>query len=442
MRKRILGAILFAASLAFLVPRPASATVSVSISYFQQELAPYGEWVVVSRYGRVWRPTVVAAGWRPYSYGEWIYTDYGWTWVSYDRFGDDCFHYGTWVWADTYGWCWEPGYVWSPAWVTWAYTDFYIGWAPVPASFDFAVTGYAGSPVVLSQSSYVFVPVNQFVGTNVSSAVVPATQNAGILTHAQKVTHFSVAGGVVHTGGPSVAFVERVSGKRVARASLGVAGHTIRPARIATAGVVSGKRVRVTAPARERVIAAKGTKAPATKAMKATRVKQAKALQKKEAKPSKLARAAPGKGATAGRVKSTPPKQASKMTAPSRGKAKAAPKQVARLERKEPRRAVAAKPREEKRTAMAAKSPRTDVRREKAIAPPREAAPRIVEKQRVNPPAPRAERREEGRIAAGAPRAEGPRPARAEGPPPRAEKPQPQQAPQGQPAPKKEKEKK
>ena len=442
MRKRILGAILFAASLAFLVPRTASATVSVSISYFQRELAPYGDWVVVGRYGRVWRPTVVAAGWRPYTDGEWIYTDYGWTWVSYDRFGDDCFHYGTWVWADTYGWCWEPGYVWSPAWVTWAYTDSYIGWAPVSASFDFAVTGYAGSPVVVSQSSYVFVPVNQFVGTNVSNVVVPSTQNAGILTQAHKVTRFSVAGGVVHTGGPSPAFVERVSGKRVARASLGVAGHAIRPVKIAAAaGAISGKKIRVTAPARERLVAAKGTKTPATKTMKATRVKEAKAFQKKEARPSKLARAAPGKGTKAERVKSAPPKQASKMTAPSRGKAKAAPEQAARLERKEPKRVIAAKPREEKRTAMAAKSPRTEVRREKAVAPPREAAPRIVEKQRVNPPAPRAERREEGRVAAGAPRAEGPRPARAEAPQPRAEKPPPQQAPHNQPAPKKEKEK-
>ena len=320
--------------------------------------------------------------------------------------------------------------------MTWAYTDSYIGWAPVPASFDFSVTGYVGSPVVVSQSSYVFVPVNQFVGTNVSGVVMPAAQNAGILTQAHKTTHFSVADGVVHAGGPSAAFVERVSGKRVARASIGVAGHAIRPVKIAAAaGVVAGKRVRVTAPARERLVAAKGTKMAATKAIKATRVKEAKAFQKKEARPAKLARAAPGKGTKAERVKSAPPRQASWMTAPSRGKEKAAPKKVARLERKEPKRAIAAKPREEKRTAMAARSPRTEVRREKATAPPREGAPRIVEKQRVNP-APRAERREEGRMAAGAPRAEGPRPARAEAPPPRAEKPPPQAAPQNQPGPK------
>src|SRR5262245_3478378 len=124
MKTKIAAAVLFAACMT-LIPRPAEATVSVSITFFHQELAPYGRWVYTPAYGEVWYPTAVAAGWAPYVDGEWVYTDCGWTWVSYDPFSDP-YHYGTWVWVDPYGWCWEPGYVWGPAWVTWAWTDTYV----------------------------------------------------------------------------------------------------------------------------------------------------------------------------------------------------------------------------------------------------------------------------------------------------------------------------
>jgi hypothetical protein len=60
----------------------------------------------------IWYPTSVRSGWAPYVDGEWVYTDYGWTWVSADPF-DAPFHYGTWVWVADYGWAWEPGYVWG-----------------------------------------------------------------------------------------------------------------------------------------------------------------------------------------------------------------------------------------------------------------------------------------------------------------------------------------
>ena len=181
MRHKAAAAILFAGTLALLAPRHASAAWSVSISYFHEELAPYGRWVSATAYGDVWCPTV-AAGWQPYVYGEWAYTDYGWTWVSYDPFGADPFHYGTWVWIDPYGWCWVPGTVWGPAWVTWAYTDSYIGWACLPPSFEITAAGYSGSPVVVPQTQYVFVPAASFVGTRVSSVRVPVQQNGGILT--------------------------------------------------------------------------------------------------------------------------------------------------------------------------------------------------------------------------------------------------------------------
>jgi hypothetical protein len=66
----------------------------VDISVFYDELAPYGRWFTLDGYGWVWTPYGVSASWRPYTYGYWVYTDYGWTWVSRWRWGWAPFHYG------------------------------------------------------------------------------------------------------------------------------------------------------------------------------------------------------------------------------------------------------------------------------------------------------------------------------------------------------------
>src|SRR4051794_2198798 len=50
--------------------------------YFEQDLAPYGEWTEVSDYGRVWRPQHVDRDWQPYTRGHWVSTvDNGWLWA-------------------------------------------------------------------------------------------------------------------------------------------------------------------------------------------------------------------------------------------------------------------------------------------------------------------------------------------------------------------------
>lgn len=91
--------------------------------------AEQGTWVPASPWGRVWRPHVVV-GWRPYTYGHWAWSPYGWTWVSSEPWGW-AFHYGRWSWLDGYGWVWVPGTVWGPAWVDWWGSDGWIGWAPL-----------------------------------------------------------------------------------------------------------------------------------------------------------------------------------------------------------------------------------------------------------------------------------------------------------------------
>ena len=70
-----------------LTPSQANAAVSISFSFFQGSLSPYGSWVNYQPYGRVWRPRV-RHGWRPYTDGRWSWDDrYGWVWLSYEDFG-------------------------------------------------------------------------------------------------------------------------------------------------------------------------------------------------------------------------------------------------------------------------------------------------------------------------------------------------------------------
>jgi hypothetical protein len=133
-------------------------TPPATIATFDTSLAPYGAWVVVGAYGRVWRPHV-AVGWRPYYYGRWEWTNEGWLWVSDEPFGWAAYHYGRWVIDSRYGWVWVPGYEWAPAWVSWRYSGDVVGWAPLApgVSVYLSATPYA-------DTWWTFVPCRSFVG--------------------------------------------------------------------------------------------------------------------------------------------------------------------------------------------------------------------------------------------------------------------------------------
>jgi Family of unknown function (DUF6600) len=218
--------------------------VNVTIGGFYDELAPYGRWVDC-RYGQCWVPARVASDWQPYSNGQWIYTEYGWTWVSNDPWGGNPYHYGTWASIEGYGWSWVPGTVWAPAWVTWSYSNNYVGWAPLPPTVVLGASGYAGRPIVVSQTQYVFVPTNRFVGRNVTTVRMPAQQSAGIFRQTRPVTGFAVSGGIVRNTALPMETIERSNGGKIERRS-------IETARTAPRAVSAGTaHLAVVAPASE-----------------------------------------------------------------------------------------------------------------------------------------------------------------------------------------------
>jgi len=94
-------------------------------------LARHGRWINDPQMGTVWSPYVIS-GWQPYYYGQWVWSDRGWTWISYEPYGWLVYHYGYWDYHPDLGWVWIPDDVWSPAHVKWYHYDDYICWAPMP----------------------------------------------------------------------------------------------------------------------------------------------------------------------------------------------------------------------------------------------------------------------------------------------------------------------
>jgi len=68
---------------------------TASYSTFYAKLERYGVWRETSNYGYVWQPREAeqSRNWRPYTYGRWVYTDAGWTWISEEPFGWGAYHY-------------------------------------------------------------------------------------------------------------------------------------------------------------------------------------------------------------------------------------------------------------------------------------------------------------------------------------------------------------
>ncbi len=141
---------------------------------FYSSLSRHGEWFD-SHWGLAWRPIRVAHGWRPYLYGRWAWTDYGWYWISFEPFGWATFHYGRWHYDDYYGWIWIPDNVWGPAWVEWRYDDDYIGWAPLSpyASFHVSIGITFINHWVTPIHYWNFIPCRNFTASRVVDYVQP-----------------------------------------------------------------------------------------------------------------------------------------------------------------------------------------------------------------------------------------------------------------------------
>ena len=190
-------------------------------SEFYAPLSPHGTWIEVGSYGRCWRPAHVAVSWRPYCIGHWVWTDFGWYWVSDEAWGWACYHYGWWVYDPVYAWIWVPDIEWAPAWVSWRVGGGYIGWAPLPPP-----------GIVLAPPLFAFVEVHRFHESIKPSAVI--VNNTTIINKTTPISGIkretrTAAGApsqrVIVNEGPSVDLVEKATHQKLSAVPIREAVH-------------------------------------------------------------------------------------------------------------------------------------------------------------------------------------------------------------------------
>ena len=216
MKNQLLFAALCAA---FLVPTRSDA--EITIEAFYDPLDSHGDWIEVGDYGYCWQPESVGADWRPYTVGEWVYTDVGWTWDSDEPFGWATYHYGNWVRLSRHGWVWVPGVDWAPAWVSWRHSDRYTGWAPLPpesrvhvgvsfgggGAIGVSLGGWVDSYYDMGPSHYSFVETRYLGAPRLASVIVPPRQNITIINETRNVTNITVVNKTIINNGPDYNFV-------------------------------------------------------------------------------------------------------------------------------------------------------------------------------------------------------------------------------------------
>ena len=190
-----------------LVPEAAPVYVSTAppeVSYFYDDLSPYGTWVQLDGVGWCWQPRVVVINrsWQPYcDSGHWVFTDAGWFWQSDYSWGWAPFHYGRWQLHERCGWVWTPDRVWGPAWVTWRYEGDHCGWAPLPPHADFDVhLGYRFNGVAVAASfdfglrpdHFTFIAVRDFHSHDYAQHRLPPAEVTQVYNHTTVINNYIV----------------------------------------------------------------------------------------------------------------------------------------------------------------------------------------------------------------------------------------------------------
>lgn len=188
------------------------------IAFFYEYLSPYGIWIDYPPYGYVWVPSRVSPRWRPYTYGRWVWTTYGWTWISYHDWGWLPFHYGRWGWSARLGWFWVPDVVWGPAWVTWRWGTLYIGWAPLPPEVEFlSGIGFRSLPEDLPSHYWIFIEGRYFHYNDLGRYALPPERNRTVIRFTVSKANLTVRNQILHNPGVDLDRVRRVTRSEVSR---------------------------------------------------------------------------------------------------------------------------------------------------------------------------------------------------------------------------------
>ncbi len=183
----------------------------------------------------VWRPFCADQYWNPYSNGNWVFSYYGWVWVSSYNWGWGPYNYGRWYCSNYYGWVWLPGGIWAANWVTWRCNNNYVGWYPTCPRVRWRnysnqiCTNHLFSYV---PTNWVFVKKNNFTKKIDNTTIVSAGSNAGIIKQTKKVsaTTYAVQGSPkIKYKGPDVNDISKETGKAISPKEVAVTNSKVKP---------------------------------------------------------------------------------------------------------------------------------------------------------------------------------------------------------------------
>ena len=202
----------------------ASVSASIDINTFYTGLADDGTWTHLNgRY--VWVPNDIDDSWRPYTRGHWVATrDYGWVWVSNERFGWATYHYGRWGYDDAIGWYWVPGNRWAPAWVAWSRNDDTVAWAPLPPRYD--DRGDASITVNISDVPDYYwdaVPAQAFLSINISNDIIRDRNRVRTVVQSQPPQTVVIQNNIVINNAIDPNFIAQRTGKKIEPVKVDVA---------------------------------------------------------------------------------------------------------------------------------------------------------------------------------------------------------------------------
>lgn len=220
--KRIM-IVLALAAVPFLMAAPAAhAGFGVSFGVFYSSLGHHGEWITVDAGVYAWRPMNVAAGWRPYWNGRWMWTDDGWYWDSDEPWAWAAYHYGRWYYDDYYGWIWIPGYEWAPAWVEWRYGGSTIGWAPLGpyALFNVHYGVHYARRWITPYHYWSFVDCRYMTHREIHRYVYRSEENTRYIGRTRTGGSVRPHNGRVVSRGPEPGYIERRADIRIPRTTL------------------------------------------------------------------------------------------------------------------------------------------------------------------------------------------------------------------------------
>ncbi len=177
----------------------------VTFTTIRKAVSPFGTWVEVPVYGEVWKPNpeIVGKNWTPYTKGRWIYTSWGWTWLSdFKEWGWAAFHYGRFAHTPTAGWVMINDILWAPAQALWKESENMIGWAPLPPGYSVMEAVRFGASVHVPRQGWSFVPKEQLTSTDLSRHFLSDYNKKLIFRYACSINQWQERGEIIHYTGP------------------------------------------------------------------------------------------------------------------------------------------------------------------------------------------------------------------------------------------------